>query len=137
MLRMWKETIRYLIGGALTTILSFAVYLFFARVIGIEVIISNTISWIVGVSIAFVINKIYVFQNKTTKGRKLARQVFVFSFLRVATLIIENILIYLFVVVFGADDAMVKIFTQILVIVLNYVLGKVVVFKKNNEETGF
>ena len=65
----YKELINYLIFGGLTTIVNFICYYIFARMIGIDEVISSALSWFFSVLFAYITNKIFVFDSKT-KGIK-------------------------------------------------------------------
>ena len=62
--KKYEEIINYLIVGVLTTLVSIGTYGLFAKIIGINYLISNIISWVVSVAFAYITNKIFVFKNK-------------------------------------------------------------------------
>ena len=71
--KKYEEIINYLIVGVLTTLVSIGTYGLFAKIIGINYLISNIISWVVSVAFAYITNKIFVFKNK----EKEKKQVFI------------------------------------------------------------
>ena len=124
-----KEIVSYLIVGILTTIVSISTYFLFSTFIlksknTMIVEINNIISWIVSVIFAYDANKKYVFKSNE-KGLKEIRD-FISS--RLFTLFLEMILMYFLVLII--NDLIAKILIQIIVIILNYILSKKIVFKK-------
>lgn len=125
-----REVILYLVFGVLTTLVSLVTYflctkLFLDATNPIQLQIANVIAWIVSVLFAYVTNRKYVFQSHSTIGREMAK----FYLSRVGTLAIDMLLMYVLVTVSGFGDGIAKIIVQVIVIVANYVFGKLLVFK--------
>lgn len=127
-----KEVINYLIFGALTTVINLVIYFILTSLwldasINLELQIANVIAWVVAVIFAYITNRKYVFdsQNKN-KFKELVN----FFMARVVTLVVDMLLMYIGVNLFKFNDKIVKIISQGIVIVSNYVLSKVFVFKK-------
>lgn len=126
-----KEIINYLIFGVLTTVVSFVVYFIFAKVFKIDEVISNVISWFFSVLFAFVTNKLYVFESKETGKKTLLKEIISFYLARLFTGVVCDLGIFaLMVKTFKINDVLSKLVTQVIVIVLNYVLSKLIVFRK-------
>ena len=135
MYKKYKEIINYLIVGFLTTVVSLGVYYILVLTFlnpenAIELQIANVISWISGVVFAYFTNRKYVFESKESNKIKEASK---FTLSRLATLLIDMIIMYLGVTVLKSNDKIVKIISQILVIVGNYIFSKIFVFKKESE----
>lgn len=124
--KKYDEIIKYLIFGVLTTVVSIASYAIFTRICHIDIYISNILSWIVSVTFAFITNKIYVFKSK---NKKLLTEAVKFYISRVASLVIELIIMYLLVNIIHINDMISKVIVQVIVIILNYVFSKIFVFK--------
>ena len=120
-----KEFIKYLIFGILTTVVSVVSYTVLASFIGINYLISNLLSWIIAVLFAFITNRLYVFKS----SGKLKNEIIKFYISRMASLLIETLIMFIMVEVLNFDDLLVKIGAQFMVIILNYVLSKIFVFK--------
>ena len=73
--RAHKEGMRYLVFGALSTVLNIVVFAICAKLARLSTTISNTIAWIAAVLFAYVTNKIYVFNSKTTGIKDLVREI--------------------------------------------------------------
>lgn len=127
-----KEIINYLIFGVLTTVVSFVVYFIFAKVFKIDEVISNVISWFFSVLFAFVTNKLYVFESKETGKKTLLKEIISFYLARLFTGVVCDLGVFaLMVKTFKINDVLSKLVTQVIVIILNYVLSKLIVFKQN------
>lgn len=131
----YKELINYLIFGVLTTVISLAVYYlsiftFLNPDIAIQLQIANIISWVAGVTFAYFTNRKFVFESTTTNKLQEATK-FVSS--RVTTLLLDMFIMWLFVTILHFNDRIMKLVSQVLVIVGNYILSKLLVFKNNNK----
>ena len=127
----YKEQILYLFFGGLTTLISLVVYYGLTLSIldatnAFELQVANILSWICGFLFAYVTNRKYVFASNNKKGKE-----FLLFFLsRISTLILDMLIMFVFVTVLKFNDAIFKIISQVAVIVINYILSKIVVFKK-------
>lgn len=130
-----KEIIMYLIFGFLTTFISLLVYYLLVLTIfnpdnSIELQVSNIISWVAGVLFAYITNRKYVFESKNKNKLKEACN---FTLSRTVTLIIDMLIMGIGVSILSLNDKILKIFSQIAVIILNYVFSKIFVFKKEKK----
>ena len=125
-----RETISYLICGVLTTAVSMGVYWLGYDVLKMDVLIANVFSWILAVSFAYVVNKIFVFQSKTKAFHEIVKEVIAFFGGRVGTLLVETLILFIFVTTLGFHEMIVKLAAQFIVLVLNYVISKLFIFKK-------
>jgi len=87
------------------------------------------ISWVLSVSFAYVTNKLFVFESHGS----ILKEVVKFASSRLGTLAMEMILMYLLVTVLNFNDSICKISVQFVVIVANYILSKLLVFKEENK----
>lgn len=129
----YKEIINYLIFGVLTTLVSLGVYYILVFTLlnpdnAIELQVANVISWIASVAFAYVTNRKYVFKSKSTNKLK---EMTSFVTARVVTLLLDMAFMGIGVTWLGFNDKILKLVSQVLVIVLNYIFSKVFVFKKN------
>lgn len=132
----FEEIINYLIVGGLTTLISLAVkygllFTFMDASNAVELQAAVIISWIVAVAFAYFANRIFVFHSKS---KQYLKEVSGFVAGRIATLILEMVIMWFFVTLLGMDSNLwVVIWTivaQVLVIVGNYIISKLFVFKK-------
>lgn len=124
----YKEIINYLIAGFLTLIVSISSYALLTKILHIYYIISNIISWILAVLFAYYVNRKFVFKSTSIKREKVYEIINFFKY-RVLSLIIETILMYLLVDIILINDLVSKVIVQIIVIILNYIFSKFLIFK--------
>ncbi len=127
-----REIISYLIIGVLTTIVSLVSYCLLTITIlspnnPIELTIANIISWILSVLFAYITNRKYVFQSK---DKNILKEASKFTLSRVTTLIIDILLMFIFVSLLHFNDKIIKLLVQVIIIILNYIFSKLLVFKK-------
>ena len=137
--KKYEEIVNYLVVGGLTTIVAIGSKLLLLATIldqtnGLELQIAEVISWFLAVTFAYVTNRIFVFKSKTS-GSKCAREIFNFFKGRIVTQLIQMFIMWFFVTLLKLDsNVWVLVFTlvcQVIQIVLNYVISKLLVFKKS------
>lgn len=130
LLQKYRSIIIYLVIGVMTTGVHMGVY----YCPGINAVdpawVRNTIAWIAAVIFAFFGNRTFVYTD-TTKGQKITLREFgEFVTSRVFSLVVENVIITILTDGFGMSDEIVKIPSSVIVVVLNYITGKLVFRKK-------
>ncbi|MGN1373910.1 MAG: GtrA family protein [Bacilli bacterium] len=133
----YKEIIMYLIFGVLTTVISLIVYYALTYTIlnpnnSIYLQIANILSWIAGVLFAYFTNRKYVFESKNENKLK---EFISFVGARVTTLILDMIIMGVGVTFLHINDKILKLISQVLVVIANYVLSKLIIFKKSNKNS--
>jgi len=129
--RAHREGMRYLIFGALSTVINIVVFAICTKMANLSTAVSNTIAWIVAVLFAYVTNKIYVFNSKTTGVKNLVREILSFFGARIATLVLETAFLWVVIDKLGFNEIFMKIISNIIVIILNFVFSKIFIFKKD------
>ena len=129
----YREIIVYLIVGVLTTIVSLAVYYGLVLTVldpkkAIELQIANILSWVAAVTFAYFANRIFVFRSK---NKNMLKEGFKFCSSRVFTLLVDMLIMFISVTLFHFNDKIAKIIVQVVVTILNYIISKFIVFKKN------
>lgn len=127
--KQYKETILYLFFGVLSTVVNIGTYVFFTRIINTEFMVANIAAWIVAVLFAYLTNKFFVFESKVTKLKFLIKEFISFVSCRILSLMMEMILMYIMIDMLLVNDLVVKILTNIVVIILNYIFSKLIIFK--------
>lgn len=127
-----KEGINYLIFGALTTVLSLAVYYiltmtFLSPENAFQLQIANILSWIVGFLFAYVTNRKFVFESD---NNNVFKEFISFFLSRISTLLLDMLIMFIFVTILKCNNQIMKLVSQILVILSNYILSKCFVFKR-------
>ncbi|MDD6334239.1 MAG: GtrA family protein [Clostridia bacterium] len=131
--KKYKEVLLYLFFGVLTTVVSIGSYAFFNVTCHMNELIANVISWVLAVLFAFFTNRIWVFAAPTKTAEEFIKQLVSFAGGRVATLIVEEIILLVFITLLHFNSIVIKTIAQVVVIVLNYVISKLVIFKKDKE----
>lgn len=124
-----KELLLYLFFGGLTFLVSISSYAVFNIRIGWNALTANIASWILAVAFAYVTNRIWVFTSSADSKRGIAREVVSFVSGRIVTLVIEELILFVFVTALEMNSILIKIVAQVVVIALNYVISKMIVFK--------
>ena len=128
--KKYKQTILYLIFGVLSTVVNIVTYVVCTRNLNIEFLISNWIAWIAAVLFAYITNKFCVFESKKTNIKFLIKEFSSFVSCRILSGIIEMILMYIMISLMSLNDFIVKIITNIVVVILNFIFSKLIIFKK-------
>ena len=129
-LKKYKSFVSYAIFGVLTTVVNIVTYNFCYYSVGIGNTVSNIIAWIFAVSFAYFTNKIWVFESKSWKLEVLRREIAAFVSCRLATGVLDIVIMYICVDVMGWNAFLMKVASNVLVIILNYVFSKLIIFKK-------
>lgn len=132
-LKLWySEAIRYLVIGGLTTVISIVSYWLFLQ-LGVHYTVANVLSWIIAVLFAYLANKLFVFQTRGVRGMALLLEILLFFGARVFSLLVEEGGLALFIETLHMNELVAKLIMQVVVIVLNYIFSKLVIFKKKPE----
>lgn len=128
----YQEIIKYLIFGVLTTIVSLVTYYLLVFTIlnpnnPIELQIANIISWVTCVTFAYVTNRKYVFNSQ---NKNIISEIAKFYSSRLTTLFLDMLIMFIFVTTLHLNDKLIKLIVQVIIIVLNYILSKILVFTK-------
>ena len=121
-----KELIAYIFFGVLTTAVNIITYFLFVDVFAVNYLISNIVAWFVSVLFAYITNRIWVFESKDDN---IIKEIVLFYGGRVFSGAVDTGLMYLFIDILSTGNAFAKIVVQVIVIVLNYVFSKFIVFK--------
>lgn len=138
--KKYKEVINYLIFGVLTTVVSLSTkYLLLFTILdasnALQLQIAVVVSWVVACLFAYITNRIWVFESKENN---IIKEMAKFFMARLATLGMEMLIMFVFVTALGLNsDTWVVIWTlvaQVLIIIGNYILSKLLVFKNEKKE---
>ena len=120
----------YLIFGVLTTVVNYIVYLPLLNVLQLSAALSNVIAWAAAVAFAYVTNKPFVFKSHDWSLRPVIPELSKFVSCRVASGAMETAIIFVAVDMLGWNGNIWKLVTSVLVVILNYVFSKLIVFRK-------
>ena len=140
--KKYKEPILYIFFGAVTTLVNLVVFKL-CNLCSLWYLISNVIAWIAAVAVAYVTNKLWVFESRSWKPAVLRRELPSFVGARVFSLLIEEVGLFLTIDLLGwgawtghvfgfsfVGEDICKVIMQVIVMILNYVFSKLVIFKK-------
>ena len=121
----------YLIFGVLTTLINLLTYYVVTSTIldaskAVELQIANVIAWFVAVIFAFVTNKRFVFESSNDAKREFPK----FIGARIVTLLMDMLIMFVGVSLLSFNHKIMKLFSEVIVIVSNYIFSKLFVFKK-------
>ena len=128
----YKALILYGIFGVTTTIINVVSYALML-LIGINVQVAVVVSWLLAVIVAYLTNRVWVFNSGASTNIELLREFISFMLARLATLIVEMLIIWFGVQLLDQDPIIWKIVDNIVVIILNYVISKLIVFKNTRK----
>lgn len=129
LLNKYKEFIKYGIGGGITTLLHLVLFWVLIK-FGLKYYIANIITLITIKTIAYFINKIFVFKSKCNNKKELLSEIIKYILSRLFTMIIDYFGLILLVEVFKINELVGKIIVLIVVVIINYFLCKKIVYKK-------
>lgn len=120
----------YLVFGVLTTIVNYAVFLPLYNIAGCSIVLSNAAAWVIAVLFAYLTNKPFVFRSHDWTAKTVIPELFKFVSCRVASGIMETVILYITVDCLSMNGNIWKLITQVLVVVANYIGSKLLVFRK-------
>ena len=129
LIEKYWDILTYLVFGVLTTVVNYAVYLPVYNFCGISAAVSNIIAWVVAVVFAFLTNKPFVFHSHDWSAKTVVPELTKFVSCRIASGVLETVILFLAVDCMAWNGNLWKLLTQVLVIIINYVGSKLLVFR--------
>lgn len=140
----YKELITYVIFGVITTLVNFFAFWIFTKIFGEDLyLVNNAIAWVVGVVFAYITNKLFVFESKSWDLKVITKEITGFLGARIFSFLVEEGGMFLFVSVLGLGENsltllgftitgqfIVKILLAVIVVILNYIFSKFIIFKR-------
>lgn len=126
-----KEVLMYLFFGGIAFFLNLGLFVLFHDVMKIQELLANCISWVLCVLFQYFTNRTWVFDGQVDNAGDFVKQMTSFFGGRIFTLLVEEVIILVFITWLGFNSMMVKLVAQVIVIVLNYVVSKMFVFKED------
>ena len=128
--KKYEEGINYLIFGFLAFVLNYLLYYVFVSMLQMNHLVATVFSWVLTVIFAYWTNHTFVFKSKNLSAASLAKEFASFIGARIATEVLEVALMYLMVDMAGMNQYIAKLIGQFVVIVTNYFLSKLWIFKE-------
>ncbi len=123
---MWS----YLVFGVLTTAVNYLVYFPCYYLLGWSAGLSNIVAWVVAVTFAFLTNKPLVFKSHDWSAKVVLPELWKFVACRIGSGVLETGILVITVDWLAWNGTWMKLITAVLVIILNYVASKLLVFRK-------
>lgn len=133
----YKGIILYIFFGGITTLINIVTYYIFIKYIFVDYgdlanSMSNAIAWLFSVLFAFVTNKIWVFESKSWEKSVFIKEMITFFSFRFATGVLDMSIMIIGVDILNYDELLMKIISNVLVLVTNYIGSKLIIFKKKD-----
>lgn len=126
----YRSILTYLIFGVLTTVVNYLVYIPCLNLLGLSASVSNVIAWCIAVLFAFLTNKPFVFESKDWSAGTVVPEFTKFVGTRVASGLLETVILLVTVDLLGWNGIIWKLVTNVIVVILNYIGSKLLVFRK-------
>ena len=133
----YKDIISYLFFGVCTTAVNIIAYWFCSYAMHLSTIPATAIAWILAVAFAYVTNRKWVFNSKAKGAKAIAREIASFVACRLLTGILDVAIMYIFVDRLNCPDLLIKIISNIIVIVVNYIASKLFIFNEKQNSAFF
>ena len=147
-LKKYKEPILYVLFGGFTTVVNLVVFYLMNKAAGEELyLVNNVVAWLAAVIFAYITNKLWVFESKSFNLKVILKEIPEFFAARIFSLGVEEGGLWLFVDVLGFDSfsfsvlgfevtgkLIAKLVLAVIVVILNYVFSKFIIFKKNKKD---
>ncbi len=131
----YRAVILYLFFGGCTTLVNMGVYALCYQVLGVANVPSVIAAWLLAVIFAFITNKLWVFDSKSWDRETVKHEAGSFLAARVATGVLDVLIMYLAVDVMGWNGTVWKLISNIVVVILNYIASKLFTFRKKEAGT--
>ena len=128
--KKYQQPILYLFFGVCTTAVNIITYYLCAHLLYLSVVASTCIAWAISVLFAYITNKWWVFESKNLQLRAMMQEFVSFVSCRLFTGACDLLIMYVFVDCMGMNDLFIKIASNVLVVILNYVASKLIIFRK-------
>lgn len=139
-IQKYYEQLSYLFFGALATLLNFILLNLFQAAFGVAFAtgVGNALNNAVCILFAYWTNRTFVFRSRST-GAAARKEFFQFIGARIVTAVLDQLVMFVGVSLLGPAVTfvspalwanIVKLFSQVMVVVSNYVFSKLIVFAK-------
>lgn len=129
-IKKYREVLSYLFFGVMTTLVNYCIFWPLYNVCALPATLSNVIAWVGAVAFAYVTNKPFVFRSHDWSLKTVVPELGKFVGCRIGSGLIETGIIFITVDVMRCNGNAVKIIVSVLVVLINYVGSKCLVFRK-------
>ena len=125
----YRDIIAYLFFGGCTTVVNIVAYWAAAYPMNLGTVPSSVLAWVAAVIFAYVTNRKWVFASQASTRQEVTREMLSFFSCRLATGVVDWLCMFVFVDLLHFNDMIIKIFANVVVVILNYVASKLLIFK--------
>lgn len=130
LIEKYWDIVSYLFFGVCTTIVNYLIYIPCYNFFGMSATVSNIIAWVVAVAFAYLTNKPFVFRSYDWSAETVVPELTKFVGCRIGSGAAETLILFLTVDLIGWNGNVWKLLTQVMVVILNYIGSKLLVFRK-------
>ena len=124
------EVLSYLFFGVLTTVVNYVVFALAVQLLPVSATVGNVIAWVVAVAFAYLTNKPFVFRSHDWSAKTVVPELGKFLSCRIGSGVMETGIILVAVDILGGNKYLWKLLTNVLVVIVNYIGSKLLVFRK-------
>lgn len=130
LLEKYREVFSYLFFGVLTTAVNYVTFALAVQILPVSATAANVIAWVVAVAFAYLTNKPFVFRSHDWSAKTVVPELGKFLSCRVGSGVMETAIILIAVDILGGNKYLWKLLTNVLVVIVNYIGSKLLVFRK-------
>ena len=130
LMKKYREILLYLVFGVLTTLCNIVSYFALNDLLHIHYLVANALAWVLSVLFAYLTNRTWVFESKSQGFSAIAREMGLFFGCRLPSGVFDMAFMFVAVDLLAQNDMIAKIASNVVVIVLNYLFSKLIIFKK-------
>ncbi len=130
----YREPILYVWFGGWTTVVNYVSYLALEHLLSVHYLAATVIAWFLSVLFAYLTNRKWVFASTASTPKQIAKEAASFFASRIFSGLMDTALMYLCVTVLSFNGDISKLLINVLVIILNYLLSKLLVFRKKSDQ---
>lgn len=134
LIEKYRDLIPYAVFGVLTTLVNIGVYWICAHPLSLPVMASTIIAWFLSVLFAYVTNRKWVFHSEARTLQAVRKEIISFFACRIGTELIDLFCMWMFVDQMHFNDMIIKVIANIIVILVNYVASKFVIFRHEKDK---
>lgn len=127
--KAYREILLYGIFGILTTLVNYVSYLVLAKGVHLSVMVANAMAFFLAILFAYLTNRKWVFVSHAHTLKAKVREGIEFFTARILGFVLDMAIMYLLVKELGYNDWVVKGIANVIVIVMNYLVSKYIVFR--------
>lgn len=128
-IKKYKEILSYIFWGGVTTLINLGGYFLLTRFFGVGYLPASIMAWITATTFSYLANKFLVFQKKSADSIEIVKENIIFYISRIVSCVVDISILYIFVGLLGFPDAIIKMLSNAVAVVLNYVFSKWIIFR--------